>query len=433
MKTFSSGAFAAFSFCLLGLPLFADGTSDNFTYTEDETSVTITGTVEAPEGALKIPAEVVGKPVTTIGEKAFRNLELVTSVTLPEGVTTIGTEAFRRNRLTSVLLPDTLVTIGRLAFAECPRLGDVVIPDSLTNREESSFLGCERLKNATLPANLERIPPHTFQSCTRLEEILIPPTVVTIGHSSFQNCVALKSLKVPSSVTVVSSEAFAHCQGMEKLEFSEGLREIGHAAFKGAPLVEKVTIPASVTFIGANAFRREQKPMKSATFLGDAPAMGRAVFGTKSTTSKFVVYYQEGAEGFTSPLWGIYRAQAVSAGLALGVEQPAGFPLEDGVSKKSFGTVLVGETSGTKGFTITNAGGEALTGISITLDGANPKDFRVDPPNKPGIGPGESRVFKVTFKPKAVGNRGATLHVKTNESAENPFDIKLAGFGAGIR
>ena len=62
-----------------------------------------------------------------------------------------------------------------------------------------------------------------------------------------------------------------------------------------------------------------------------------------------------------------------------------------------------------------------------------PEGLQGEPPNNPDIGPGESRVFKVNFKPKAIGNRGATLHVKTNGSAEKPFDIKLAGFGAGIR
>ena len=83
----------------------------------------------------------------------------------------------------------------------------------------------------------------------------------------------------------------------------------------------------------------------------------------------------------------------------------------------------------TKTFTIRNTGTANLTGLAITKTGANAKNFTVKPPLKTTLAPGASTTFKVTFKPSAKGNRKAAIHIKSNDSNENPFDIALTGKG----
>ena len=109
------------------------------------------------------------------------------------------------------------------------------------------------------------------------------------------------------------------------------------------------------------------------------------------------------------------------------IQQPFSSSLVDGTAKKSFGTVVVGKAGTAKTFTIKNTGKGTLTGLAIVKDGANANDFVVTKPLKTTLLGGTSTTFKVTFKPKAKGNRSAAIHVKSNDANENPFDIKLTG------
>jgi hypothetical protein len=86
-------------------------TPDGFIYTETASAVTIVGYIGASKD-VSIPAQINGKPVTTIGENAFINKQL-TSVTIPNSVTAIGQVAFDYNQLTSITI-GAGVTLGQL-------------------------------------------------------------------------------------------------------------------------------------------------------------------------------------------------------------------------------------------------------------------------------------------------------------------------------
>jgi len=70
-------------------------TFGNFNYLDNGTTITITGVVTKPVGALDIPTTINEKPVTGIGDQAFYYNPALTSVTMPSSVTTIGNDAFR--------------------------------------------------------------------------------------------------------------------------------------------------------------------------------------------------------------------------------------------------------------------------------------------------------------------------------------------------
>ena len=127
---------------------------------------------------------------------------------------------------------------------------------------------------------------------------------------------------------------------------------------------------------------------------------------------------------------GDYLLTPAPAGAEIGVAQPADTELIDGKTKKSFGTVKVGRSSSARIHTITNFGSSKLTGLAITKTGSQKGDFIVSAPAKTSLAPGSSTTFKIVFKPKAKGTRDAAIHIKSNDSNENPFDIKLTGQGA---
>jgi hypothetical protein len=105
--------------------------------------------------------------------------------------------------------------------------------------------------------------------------------------------------------------------------------------------------------------------------------------------------------------------------------------LADG-GNTGFGGVIVGAGSYTQAFTVTNPGNVDLTGLTLSLDGANAADFTVSNLSAVSIpAGGTSATFSVTFTPHAVGASNAAVHLSANESGTRlPFDINL--FGVGI-
>jgi len=97
------------------------------------TTVEITGFQTIATGPVVIPAQIDGKPVTSIGQSAFYYWNSLTSVTIPNSVTTIGASAFVScTALTSVTIPNSVTRIGASAFSNCTGLTSVTIPGGVT-------------------------------------------------------------------------------------------------------------------------------------------------------------------------------------------------------------------------------------------------------------------------------------------------------------
>ena len=121
----------------------------------------------------------------------------------------------------------------------------------------------------------------------------------------------------------------------------------------------------------------------------------------------------------------------VAAGAEIAVEQPVGVDIADGGSK-DFGSVMVGNNTSLV-FTIKNTGNADLTGLGITIDGADASLFSVTTsPVAPVSGPAGSTTFTVRFAPLSTGLKTAALHIANNDSDENPFDITITGTGSPI-
>ena len=92
-----------------------------FTFVTNNGAITITE-YKGTGGAVTIPSETNGLPVTSIGTAAFFNTS-VTSVTIANSVTNIGAAAFRNCMdLTGVTIPNSVTTLGRVAFDNCRSL-----------------------------------------------------------------------------------------------------------------------------------------------------------------------------------------------------------------------------------------------------------------------------------------------------------------------
>ena len=93
----------------------------------------------APGGAVEIPSELGGCPVTGIGDCAFVDCCEMTSVTFPATVTSIGSYAFCGSGLTEVTIP-AQASLGGSVFFNCQSLAEFKVEEG--NAYLRSVNGC---------------------------------------------------------------------------------------------------------------------------------------------------------------------------------------------------------------------------------------------------------------------------------------------------
>ena len=198
-------------------------TAEGLEYTISGNEVTITKyTGSAAE--IDIPEKIEGKPVTTIGDEAFRECISLTGITIPDSVTSIGYNAFAYCiSLTSVIIPDSVTSIGRYAFNNCRSLTSIIIPDSVTSIGDWAFQHCTKLNNIVIPDGIPSIGTGTFYWCESLTSITIPDSVKSIGYNAFDGCLKLESIEIPVSVISIDNYAFGNCYSLTSIFVPDGL------------------------------------------------------------------------------------------------------------------------------------------------------------------------------------------------------------------
>lgn len=207
------------------------------------------------------------------------NGELVTELTIPDGVTGIGKYAFAGCfGLTKLVIPDGVTNIGEHAFSYCSGLTDVVIPNSVISIGYAAFGSCSNLESITIPfvgATKDGKMFPFFASLfgfngwsgsggqiSHVDSDKVPASLKTvtitggerIGNNAFSDCSNLENVILCDDVSVIDSGAFSYCSGLRNITIPSSLTSIGEGAFRRCVNMTNITIPASVRRIGNNAF-----------------------------------------------------------------------------------------------------------------------------------------------------------------------------------
>lgn len=136
-----------------------------------------------------VPDTFNGLPVTSIGEEAFRDNKIVTSISLGANLIVIGYAAFMTSRITSITIPKSVQEI------------------------EAHGLRTGYLKEVTFEANsqLQFIRSSAFYDA-KMSTISIPASVIGVDEKAFNKCSALTKVTFEGKVAYIDPTAFSNCE-----------------------------------------------------------------------------------------------------------------------------------------------------------------------------------------------------------------------------
>lgn len=162
------------------------------------------------KGTMPFNTSIVLKEGTLgIADSAFYNCTGLRSITIPNSVTSIGTAAFEScNNLTNIYITDIAAwcnisglfylmyygSSNKNLYINNELVTSITIPNGVTAISSSAFRGCTGLTTVTIPNSVTSIGAGAFLGCTGLTSITIPNSVKSIGNSAFENCTGLTSI-----------------------------------------------------------------------------------------------------------------------------------------------------------------------------------------------------------------------------------------------
>ena len=247
----------------------------DYEYNQGYSSVEITG-YNGKDTSLKIPSQINGSPVTSIGIEAFSssncpNNKNIIAVDIPESVKVISSQAFYEcSNLKYVNLPsnnirindkafygtqfmsdlldesDKVILNGILMFDENAS-GDYVVPDGVVN----IVGGALKKKNITslvIPSSVKIIGDHAFDECKLLKSVTIKDGATDIGGYCFRGCENLQTITLPNTLKDLGPCAFADCVNLKKITIPNGTENMSTRVFENTGLTDLV-IPEGVVML----------------------------------------------------------------------------------------------------------------------------------------------------------------------------------------
>ena len=230
------------------VPIIDSGTwGENLTWTLDENGkLTFSGSGEMAASHGVYPLNI---HMDIDRDGYHRYDDLITSVSLPEGLISIGDHAFSGcKNLTSLVIPEGVTSIGDSAVCDCVKLTSVSIPDSVVSIGEGAFAG-SGLTCISLPGSLLSIGGKTFLDCESLASVVLPNRLVSIEYFAFSNCDSLTSVVLPDSLDYLGFYAFSDCENLRFVSMPNHDIQIGGGVFSDCPNLSSITAdPANPYF-----------------------------------------------------------------------------------------------------------------------------------------------------------------------------------------
>lgn len=192
------------------------------------------------ESEVVVPSVLNGKRIISIGERSFRDNEIVKRVVLEPGIQIIKNGAFSGcKNLKQVTLPKSIINIGEHGPGR-------------QDRQVGAFAD-SGLEVIEISDGVEMIGPFAFAN-TAVQAIVIPNSVREIGRSAFEKCKMLEIVKLPEDLISLESYLFKQCTALTEIIFPDRLHFIKTGAFSGSSTISSIELPYGLLEIGSGVF-----------------------------------------------------------------------------------------------------------------------------------------------------------------------------------
>lgn len=171
---------------------FPEYSEDVFSYKElEDGTIEITGCRQRIE-YLKIPADIGGKKVTSLGDSAF-----------------VGYDSMWGHYLKAVYIPDTVISVGESCFLSQTELSYIRIPESLTSIGNFAFNVTAWLENEGIKANGAPVTINdiVIEGMYCFVNVEIPEGAKKINYGAFFDS-ECRNVLVPDSITYIDDSVF---------------------------------------------------------------------------------------------------------------------------------------------------------------------------------------------------------------------------------
>lgn len=144
-------------------------------------------------------------------------------------VTSIGAGAFSHSEIKSVVLPETLRALCADAFADCQSLSEVHLPNGLIHIGEGCFSGAG-LTAVNLPDGITEINRGAFYMCRSLKAVCLGKNLRDIGWGALGSCESLENIELPASLKQIDYGAFIF-DPIKQMTFPAGLKRVSAGIF----------------------------------------------------------------------------------------------------------------------------------------------------------------------------------------------------------
>lgn len=215
------------------------------------------------ETVLNLPESYQGHTYK-IAAYAFEGRNLVTDVTIPDGVTEIKEYAFNElSALKTVVLGNGVKRVRENAFRACYELTTVALGNSVTRIEDEAFYSCTKLATFTGGDSLQNFYVSALKGTAFIRnEDNWEDDFLYLGHCLIVDRNRMNLRTVKDGTLYISDEAFSirydngNGAGLKQIVLPEGLLGIGDRAFYTCSRLASINLPDSLLSIGEEAFSR---------------------------------------------------------------------------------------------------------------------------------------------------------------------------------
>ena len=219
---------------------------------------------------------VVNDNISTLSEKAFYNIPVLETISLPDTITNVELNVFanpgkdvtatfravdgtidasvydgKTTGICHIYIDNGIDYIDNYAFANADTVQSIVI-DSIKDINDYAFSNCVSLKRVDI-GSVVNINDYAFSNCVSLKRVDIG-SVVNINDYAFYNDIAIDNIVIRDDLVHIGAHAFDSCKLIPKLKLPNTVREIGAYAFYDCNSMKSINIPVGVEAINEYTF-----------------------------------------------------------------------------------------------------------------------------------------------------------------------------------